>query len=172
MKINRREERSHAQRPTEFDTRHNVRPGSGRSASQTGPRGRSPVPLPDTSPEQPEVAHAAQSLEPYRTFRSHRPSLPVTGGGDVPARRILDLQAHPNPFNPATTIRYAVPQSGNVSVSVYDVSGRLVETLIESAYRKAGDHELEYHPVVASGVYFVRLVHGGRETMSRIVLLK
>jgi hypothetical protein len=65
-----------------------------------------------------------------------------------------------------------VSRPGTVSVSVYDVSGRLVETLIESAYREAGDHELEYHPTVASGVYFVRLVHGGKETMTRIVLLK
>lgn len=96
----------------------------------------------------------------------------VVGVGDVPARGQLDLQAHPNPFNPATTIRYEVPQSGIVSVSVYEVSGRLVETLVESEYRKAGGHEIEYHPAVASGVYFLRLVHGGTSTTSRIVLLK
>ena len=96
----------------------------------------------------------------------------VTGVGDVPAHHALDLRVHPNPFNPATTITYAVPQAGAVTVSVYDVTGRLVDTLVDNAYREAEEYQIAYRPTNATGVYFVRVSAGGEARMTRIVLLK
>jgi hypothetical protein len=97
---------------------------------------------------------------------------PATGVGDVPALGALDLRVHPNPFNPATTITYVVPQAGQVTVSVYDVTGKLVDTLVDNAYREAEQYRIEYRPSAATGVYFVRVSAGGQAKTTRIVLLK
>jgi hypothetical protein len=96
----------------------------------------------------------------------------IVGVGDVPALNALDLQVHPNPFNPATTITYAVPRAGAVTVSVYDVTGRLVDTLVDNAYREAQEYRMTYRPSAATGVYFVRVSAGGEAKTTRIVLLK
>ncbi|UCH82787.1 MAG: T9SS type A sorting domain-containing protein, partial [Candidatus Latescibacterota bacterium] len=95
----------------------------------------------------------------------------------VPGRFAL-YQNSPNPFNPSTVIRYDVPSgSGNVSLVVYDVNGRLVRTLkdaVETPGEKtvtwdgrdnAGEH-------VSSGVYFYRLVTPGYSETHKMVLIR
>lgn len=90
---------------------------------------------------------------------------------------ITVLSNYPNPFNPATTIRYEISPAQNVTLSIYDVRGGLVRTL-ERGMRTSGTHHSlwngrdERGNAVASGVYYVRLV-AASETMTRkIVLLK
>jgi hypothetical protein len=84
-------------------------------------------------------------------------------------------QNYPNPFNPVTTIRFAVPEKGLVTLRVYDVSGRLVRTVI-SKDMPAGNHKVEWNgknnggESVASGVYFYR-VSAGRHTATRKMVL-
>lgn len=84
---------------------------------------------------------------------------------------------YPNPFNPQTTIRLAMKQSGSASVKVYDVQGRLVRTLVEGEL-SAGRHDLSWTGVdnagrsVPSGVYFVRAVHPDGVDQQRMSLVK
>ena len=83
----------------------------------------------------------------------------------------------PNPFNPATTIRYNVPGGGDVTLRIYDVTGALVRTLIDGA-QTPGEQHVTWHGDddtgrhVASGVYFYRLTAPGFSKTRKMVLLQ
>lgn len=107
-------------------------------------------------------------------------SVPVqTGVGDPPAARaVVSLgDAYPNPFNPETTIPFALAHGTPVSLTVYDAAGRWVRTIIDGE-RPSGpqaatwDGEDDAGRRVASGVYFVRLDAGGRALAKKIVLIR
>jgi hypothetical protein len=95
---------------------------------------------------------------------------------DTPTKFAL-FDAVPNPFNPRTTISFALPAASHVELSVYDVSGRLVATLLDEN-RPAGTHRVEWDgrnragERVASGVYLYRIQAGGFTDTKRMVLLK
>ena len=84
----------------------------------------------------------------------------------------------PNPFNPKTTIRYEVPAGGgHVAIEIYDVSGRLVRTLVdreetEGAHEVAWDGRDAQGRELPSGVYFYRMRAPGVETTKKALLLK
>jgi len=86
-------------------------------------------------------------------------------------------QNSPNPFNPSTTISFSVVEKGNVTLNVYDASGRLVRTLANGV-SDAGAHELTWDGrdnagvTVGSGVYFYRLTAGKYSESKKMVLLK
>jgi hypothetical protein len=68
-------------------------------------------------------------------------------------------QNFPNPFNPTTTIKYAIPDAGTqhaVSLRIFDLLGREVITLVNEN-KPAGYYQVEWHANVASGMYFYRL---------------
>lgn len=68
------------------------------------------------------------------------------------------LQNYPNPFNPTTNIKYLLPESMHVNVSVYDLTGRLVARLLNSQ-QEPGSHKIQWNAAsFASGVYFYRIV--------------
>jgi hypothetical protein len=75
-------------------------------------------------------------------------------------------QAYPNPFNPATTISFSIPQDGFATLAVYDVNGRLVRTLVDRSI-SSGAHAVVWNGTddtgraAASGVYIVRLGYAG-----------
>jgi len=79
---------------------------------------------------------------------------------------------HPNPFNAQTTISFSLEKPGNVEISIYDITGRLVEVLTSQAYN-AGNHSLvwdaAHHP---SGIYFVRLNGPYQTKYKKMALLK
>ncbi len=85
-------------------------------------------------------------------------------------------QNFPNPFNPATTIRYGLPNSGRVTLRVYDLLGKVVVTLVDHALKEAGYHAAVWDGrnaagnAVASGLYFVR-VQVGNFVQTRKMLL-
>jgi hypothetical protein len=82
------------------------------------------------------------------------------------------LGTYPNPFNPTTTIRYALPEAGRVSLQVFDVSGRLVATLADGV-RDAGYHEATFDASsLASGVYLYRLQVNDFTSTGKMVLMK
>ena len=96
--------------------------------------------------------------------RPHRPDSP---GGEP---RLLP--ASPNPFNPVTLVTYYLPERQYVRLSIYDVSGRLVEVLAD-AIRDTGEHTIEWNARgMASGVYFLRLETGEFVQTKKIVLLR
>lgn len=81
-------------------------------------------------------------------------------------------QNYPNPFNPTTTIRFTVRSSAFVVLSVYDLLGRLVKTLVDSRLA-AGEHSVVFDGRgLASGVYFYRLTAGGLAQVRKMLLVK
>ncbi|MEZ4387251.1 MAG: C25 family cysteine peptidase [Candidatus Krumholzibacteriia bacterium] len=84
---------------------------------------------------------------------------------------------HPNPFNPATTIEFAVPRTGEVELAVFDVAGRRVATLVRGVVA-AGQHQVVWQGrddrglQVASGVYFCRLADGQSLQSRKMLLVK
>ncbi len=81
-------------------------------------------------------------------------------------------QNFPNPFNPATTLRFSLPEAGHVTLAVYDASGRLVTTLVEGM-REAGNHEVTFDAAnLSSGVYLYRMQAGEFAASGKMVLMK
>jgi len=82
--------------------------------------------------------------------------LPRENSAQLPTVFGLD-QNYPNPFNPATTIRYQLPSDSRVTLRVYDLLGRVVQTLAEGV-QEAGYKQLSWNASnFASGLYFYRL---------------
>jgi len=103
----------------------------------------------------------------------------ITGvGGDEYSKsetlpeKISLSQNYPNPFNAATTIKFMLPESGIVKLTVFDLLGRRVQTLI-NGYKNAGNQSVNFDAfLLSSGVYFYRLEAGGKVETKRMVLLK
>jgi hypothetical protein len=91
--------------------------------------------------------------------------------GDLPQTYALD-QNYPNPFNPSTTIKFKLPKSSIVRLSVYDMLGREVSVLVNER-REAGVHEVKFDVSnLASGVYFYRIQAGDFTQTKRLLLLR
>ncbi len=101
----------------------------------------------------------------------------AVGIHDAPAHAANDLRAHPNPFNPSTTISYTTPAPGPVVLAVYDVQGRLVKTLVNKPQTRV-DHTITWDARdsrgqrVGTGVYFLRLKSPRGVSTRKIVLLE
>ncbi len=81
-------------------------------------------------------------------------------------------QNFPNPFNPATTVNYQLPNSGHVSLKVYDAIGREVATLVNDI-SDAGYYSVVFNAVnLPSGIYFARMQSGGNVQVKKMMLLK
>jgi hypothetical protein len=87
--------------------------------------------------------------------------------------------ASPNPFNPVTVIQYNVGEPGQVSLNVYDVTGRLVRTLVNETktpasggYSVTWDGRNDGGQSVSSGIYFYRLSTGSFSETKKMILLK
>ena len=89
----------------------------------------------------------------------------------IPTDFSLD-RAYPNPFNPVTTLSFALPIEAEVSLSIYNLQGREVSSLID------GNMDAGYHSVVwnadshSSGVYFVKMVAGEYISTQKLMLVK
>lgn len=96
--------------------------------------------------------------------------------GRTVARTIL-LGANPNPFRSGTTIRFSLKEAGKARVSVYDITGRLVRSVLDG-WTEAGAHEATWDGTdgvgkrVASGIYYVRMTAGKYAATKRAVLVK
>jgi hypothetical protein len=102
----------------------------------------------------------------------------VTGAetGVTPKVAVL-YQNYPNPFNPSTSIEFSLPARERVSLKVFDVSGRLVRTLVDGplsdgSHRYAWDGRNERGASVASGVYFYVLKSESIRQSRKAVLLR
>jgi hypothetical protein len=82
------------------------------------------------------------------------------------------VQNYPNPFNPLTTIRYTLPLASQVKLSVYDVQGRNVATLVDGM-RDGGVQEVTWDASgLASGIYLCRLTVGSSSQVLKMMLIK
>jgi hypothetical protein len=102
----------------------------------------------------------------------------VDDGGGVPVPQEFSLdQNHPNPFNPTTTISFALAKMTTARLDVFDILGRTVRTLQDGPLT-AGVHSIiwdgkdgEGH-VAASGIYFYRLRAGEASQTRKMILVK
>jgi len=91
--------------------------------------------------------------------------------GDLP-REFAITRISPNPFNAETTMHYALPEPSEVSLSIYDILGRKIE-MLDMGYQNAGEHAITWDATGCnSGVYFARLIAGGRSHVGQMVLVK
>jgi hypothetical protein len=82
------------------------------------------------------------------------------------------LQNYPNPFNSQTTITYELKENAQVSLSIYNIFGQLVETLIND-YRSPGYHSVLWNASnVSSGLYFYRIEAGEYTETRKCLILK
>jgi hypothetical protein len=97
-------------------------------------------------------------------------------GEDVPSNFSLS-QAYPNPFNPSTTIEYAVASSADVSIIVYDMMGREVTTLV-SGNHSPNNYSVVWNgmdnngEVVSSGVYLYKMTSSNFVQMNKVLFVK
>ena len=86
-------------------------------------------------------------------------------------------QNYPNPFNPSTSINFTVPELSDVNISVYDINGRLVNTLINNTF-SAGEYNVTWNGddmagnKVAAGIYMYNLTSGETSITNKMMLVK
>jgi len=81
-------------------------------------------------------------------------------------------QNYPNPFNAETSIGYSLAEAGDVNLSVYDITGRLVATLVDEK-QMAGHRSVDWDAsTVSSGLYFYKLSIGDFTETKRMILIK
>ncbi|MCK5833269.1 T9SS type A sorting domain-containing protein [bacterium] len=82
------------------------------------------------------------------------------------------LGAYPNPFNPVTTVKFDVSEASNVGLSVYDITGKRVETLVDLVLNPGTYSTTWDASGMTSGVYFIRMISGGKNSTTKITLMK
>jgi len=131
-----------------------------------------------------EYEYRDDTLRPNRTYWYKLQEVTPEGVGmefgPYQARFTLNTelaQNVPNPFNPTTTIKYSIAKDERVSLTVYDVAGRRVRTLVDQqqkadVYRIIWDGSNDAGENVASGMYFYKLVAGKYNKTFKMMLLK
>ncbi|MCD4818719.1 MAG: FG-GAP-like repeat-containing protein [Candidatus Cloacimonetes bacterium] len=91
---------------------------------------------------------------------------------------IKDFMNHPNPFNPSTTISYQLTKQSDVEMSIYNLKGQKIKTLIDNSFEQ-GNHSVIWNGTedldkpVSSGIYFYKLnVNSKAEVVKKCLLLK
>jgi len=103
-------------------------------------------------------------------------SSPTAVASDIPAA-FATIANFPNPFNPFTTVSYTVPVGGHTELSIYNLAGQKIRTLL-SGYKPAGTHEVVWDGCddngmpVSSGLFVSRLKTGDTVVTHRMALVK
>jgi hypothetical protein len=81
-------------------------------------------------------------------------------------------QNYPNPFNPKTKIKYSVPNQSLVTLKIFDILGREIETLINEE-KTAGIYEIDFDASqLSSGIYFYKIQAGNFVQTKKMILMK
>ena len=109
-------------------------------------------------------------------FGLSRAALGAVDGYAIPEQFSLH-QNYPNPFNPVTTLRYDLPENGHVNITIYDMLGREVTTLInqtqDAGYRSViWNATNNYGEPVSAGIYLYQIQAGEYMQTKKMVLLK
>jgi subtilisin family serine protease len=96
----------------------------------------------------------------------------IAGEENTLPNKIELYPVYPNPFNPATTIRYRLPENSDISLTAYNLLGQAVTTLFKGS-QNAGEHRLTWNAEgLPSGIYYIVLVAGQKQTVQKAVLMK
>ncbi|MCP4569680.1 MAG: T9SS type A sorting domain-containing protein [FCB group bacterium] len=133
--------------------------------------------------EQIYFAYSASLSDSYSTSRVFLQSVAINNvtdvedvNGPLPGQFSLE-QNSPNPFNPLTKIEFYLPRQSKVELSIYNIQGQKVATLINRSL-PVGDHEIIWNGTddagkpVASGVYFYKIISGDLSQARKMILLK
>lgn len=98
--------------------------------------------------------------------------LPVNSESNSKAQKFTLHQNYPNPFNPSTNISFVLPTSSLVSIKIYDMKGRLIQTLAERTMT-AGEHTVTFDASsLSSGVYLYQLATPSGNQTKKMTLVK
>jgi len=103
--------------------------------------------------------------------------LGVSTNPELVPELVLELTNYPNPFNPETTIQYSISKDSPVELTVYNIKGQKVKTLIDETQTK-GIHEVIWdgtdanNKSVSSGIYLYKLTSEGKTDMRKMMMLK
>jgi len=117
-----------------------------------------------------------ESCEPCHA-NAHSPQDVIPEGGAIPAKIELS-QNYPNPFNPNTKIQFAIPNEGKVALSIYDITGQEIKTLIDHDLLHTGTYSVDWNGTdnygnkVTSGIYFARMSVGQMQKTIKMNLVK
>ncbi len=107
----------------------------------------------------------------YKIAIRQKTAVSVEPSNEDPVKFSLS-QNFPNPFNPTTTIRYSVEDAGNVTLTVYNLMGQQVATLVNKQ-QNSGDFNVTWDASdVASGMYYYQLVSNGQTITRKMTLIK
>ena len=104
-------------------------------------------------------------------------ALQPTDAPSVPDRPRLEVSTHPNPFNPATTVRFFLEKGGRARLTAHDAAGRKVATLADATF-PAGVNEVRWDGrdrrglPLASGLYLLVLEAAGERVSAKVSVLK
>jgi len=91
---------------------------------------------------------------------------------ELPKHNYILCQNYPNPFNPETSIKYHIPEAGNVSIKVYDLLGKEVDVLVNEE-KQPGIYEVKFDAgKLSSGIYFYSLISGNTRLTNKLIVLK
>ncbi len=97
---------------------------------------------------------------------------------EIPQPQKTELSRnYPNPFNPETNIEFSISEEAEISLSIYNIRGQLVKTLINSNIKK-GRHQISWNgknesgQTVSSGIYYCKLKNDNMETVRKMILIK
>ncbi|KUG25540.1 hypothetical protein ASZ90_004638 [hydrocarbon metagenome] len=118
-----------------------------------------------------DVSEIELSSWGYKIFKQNSDITGINEQENIIVDYILE-QNYPNPFNPTTKIRYSIPRSSHVSITVYDILGKHVETLVDNQHT-SGVYEMEFDAKnLSSGIYFYRMISGNRIITNKLLLIR
>jgi len=108
-----------------------------------------------------------------------KPTLVINGlitdvevGTTIPGKFELN-QNYPNPFNPTTNIKYSLAKTSNVKLTIFNILGQKMATLIENVKQSAGSHNVKFNAQnFTSGIYFYRLEASDFVDVRKMMLIK
>lgn len=107
----------------------------------------------------------------YCTIKYSQSMTGITNYNESPNSFSLE-QNFPNPFNPSTTIKYYIPENGNVKLSVYDINGREV-TVLNDGFKQKGGYEISFNAAnLSTGTYFYKLETANFTDVKKMILIK
>jgi len=134
--------------------------------------------------EEGEMGLFLGDLEDIQDFYIHTYRVMLPTGDDVSLADVTVMpekftihQNYPNPFNPVTTLRYELPEQTHVNITIYDMLGRKVKTLInqtqDAGYRSViWDSTNNYGKPISAGIYLYQIQAGEYMQTKKMVLLK
>ena len=120
-----------------------------------------------------EVGVAFDNVEWFTKLEPTPPTLDVVDSVDEGPRRFTLYQNYPNPFNPGTTLLFFAPETGRVSLEIYDLTGKRIAVPFEGT-TTTGTHPVAWQaaPQTAAGIYWAVLRAGEQVSARKVLLLK